>query len=360
MDYSCYPLGMSLIHDYKTRSIGPEHRTGEKGKGGMATDGYMASNARNLGPGWKLSPCLAVAPGETITLADISDMGEIRHIWMTIFNYNWRLGILRFYWDDCPVPSIECPVGDFFGAAEADKLPNYSSMITSLNPKNSLSSYWQMPFRKHCVITFENKSPKEMLVFYEITYVLCSVPDNAGYLHMQFRRNQCIPYKEPYVIIDGIKGKGQYVGTYMYFEVHGNDWWGEGEFKFFIDGDTEYPTICNTGTEDYFCGGDGFLTQDNSEYVDYCTPYFGFSSTKPGKGMDVMKRFSMYRWHVMDPIYFSSDLKITVQDLGWKNPDRSQGYEARRDDISTVAIWYQDKPAEYMKQLPEDHELIIL
>ena len=351
---------MSTITDYRTRSVSAENVTGSKGEGGMATTGIFAKEASSLGPGWKVSPAIRISPGETVTLADITDMGEIRHIWMTGYQINWRLGILRFYWDDCPTPSIECPLGDFFGAAEVDKLPNYNSLLSSLNSKNALNSYWQMPFRKKCRITFENLSLKEMTLFYQITYILCPVNENAGYLHAQFRRCHSVPYKEVYTIIDGIHGKGQYVGTYLYWGVHSNDWWGEGEFKFYIDGDGEYPTICGTGTEDYFGGGDGFLSHDNRHYVNYCTPYCGFSSNTPDEGLFPQRRFSMYRWHITDPVYFAEDLRVTVQDLGWKSTDRSLGYEPLRDDISSVAFWYQDTPALTMRELPAPEDLVIM
>lgn len=350
---------MSRITDYQTRSISPENPTGENGAGGKATTGLFEKEASNLGPGWKYSPAIRINAGETVTIADIKDMGEIRHIWMTGYNINWRLGILRFYWDDSTIPSIECPLGDFFGSAEVNSLPPYNSLISSVNPKNALNCYWQMPFKKNCRVTFENLSQKECTLFYQITYILCPVPENCGYLHAQFRRCQSIPYKEMYTVAD-IKGKGQYAGTYMYFKPHGNDWWGEGEFKFYLDDDNDYPTICGTGTEDYFGGGDGFLSNDNKNYVNYSTPYCGFSVAKNNGDLFCLPRFSMYRWHIIDPIYFNASLKLMVQDLGWKSTDRSLGYEARRDDISSVAFWYQNVPSQTIHSLPSIEDLMII
>ena len=354
------PFSLSLNQPYVSRSISAENFTGEKGKGGMATDGCSADAARKLGPGWKLSPCVRIKPGQTITVAEISGSGAIRHIWMTGYNINWRLGILRFYWDDSTVPSVECPIGDFFGSAEVNKLNPYGSLMTCVNPKNGLNCYWEMPFRKHCRITFENLSEKEMTLFYQVDYVLGEVPENAGYFHAQFRRENPVQKKVPYTIIDDIHGKGQFVGLYMYWTVHSNDWWGEGELKFYMDGDGEYPTICGTGTEDYFCGGDGFLTPDDKQYQEYATPYAGFLKTNPDGCLFPQQRFSMYRWHITDPIYFEKDLKITVQDLGWASTDRKAGYAALQDDISSVAFWYQMTPAEKMHPLPEAEELVII
>ena len=354
------PFSISCNASYKTRSISPENFTGEKGKGGMATDGCMSKEAANLGHGWKISPCIRIKPGETVTIAQISGSGMIRHIWMTGYKIVWRLGILRFYWDDSVVPSVECPIGDFFGSAEVNKLNPYHSLMTAVNPKNGLNCYWEMPFRRNCKITFENMSQAEMTLFYQIDYLLGEVPENAGYFHAQFRRTNPVKRKEVYTIVDGIQGKGQYVGTYMYWTVHSNDWWGEGEIKFYMDGDREYPTICGTGTEDYFCGGDGFLTQDNSKYLEYATPYVGFLKTNPDRCLFPQQRFSMYRWHLTDPVYFEKDLRITIQDLGWASTDRSLGYAALQDDISSVAFWYQMIPAEAMHSFPDAEELVII
>lgn len=352
-------FSMSRRLNYKSCSISPENFTGEKGKGGMATSGWAEKAAKELGQGWKISPAIAIKAGETVTLADVCDSGCIKHIWMTGFNTIWRLGILRFYWDDSEIPSVECPIGDFFGAAEVNKLIPYSSLMTCVNPRNGLNCYWEMPFRKRCKITFENLSPENTVLFYQIDMLLGEVPEDVGYFHAQFRRTNPVPQKQVYTIVDGIKGRGQYVGTYMYWTVHSNDWWGEGEIKFYIDGDDEFPTICGTGTEDYFCGGDGFLSQDSKKYEEYATPYTGFLTTKPDGCLFPQQRFSMYRWHVTDPIYFDEDLRVTIQDLGWKNP-RSLGYATLQDDISSVAFWYQDTPATNWIELPSVNELIIV
>ncbi len=344
----------------QSRSISPENRTGGKGQGGQAVSGCMEKEAATLGHGWKISPCIDIKPGETVTLADIAGSGRIRHIWMTGYHVMWRMGILRMYWDDAETPSVQCPLGDFFACAEVEKIEPFSSLAVCMNPKNALNCYWDMPFRKHCRITVENCSPVTMRLFYQIDYLETPVDENAGYFHAQFRRTVCVPYKEVYTVAEDIHGQGKYVGTYMYWSVHGSDWWGEGEMKFFIDGDGEYPTICGTGTEDYFCGGDGFLTRDNAQYQTYCTPYTGFLKTLPDACLNSRQSFSMYRWHIADPVFFDRELRVTVQDLGWRSPDRSLGYQARRDDISSVAFWYQTVPAATAAALPPVHELEIL
>ncbi len=165
--------------------------------------------------------------------------------------------ILRIYWDGQEQPSVECPVGDFF-ACGWQKFAQVSSLAVCVNPGSGLNCYWEMPFRKRCRITMTNIAAEAMALFYQINYTLTEVPEDAAYFHAQFRRENPLPYKQDFTILDGVKGQGQFVGVYMAWGVNNNGWWGEGEIKFFMDGDTEFPTICGTGTEDYFCGSYGF------------------------------------------------------------------------------------------------------
>ena len=355
-------LGMNLgtlsrISNAKTRSISPENFTGEKGKGGMATDGTGLEHASELGQGWKISPSVHVPAGETFTLADIDGSGAIQHIWLTPTG-NWRFSILRIYWDDSDVPSVECPVGDFFAYPLPPKGRHFfgiNSLAVCVNPNTGMNCYWEMPFKKRCRITLENIGFEQMTIYYQIDYTLTEVPADAGYFHAQFRRTNPLPYKEDYILLDGVQGKGHYVGAHMLWGVNNNGWWGEGEIKFFMDGDKEYPTICGTGTEDYFCGSYNFDTA--GQYEDFNTPYAGMQVLSKGDGYyNSQQRFSMYRWHVMDPVRFESDLKITMQAIGW----RSRGYLPLQDDISSVAYWYQDKPAETISILPDRSYLEII
>src|SRR6187549_3629167 len=261
------------LSDAKTRSISPENLTGEPGKGGMATleNGSAKNAARDLGQGWKVNPFIVIKPGETFTMAEITGPGSIQHIWMTPTG-NWRHSILRFYWDDETEPSVEVPVGDFFGMGW-NKYSPLNSLAVTVNPGSAFNCYWPMPFRKKCKITMENIDDNEMILYYQIDYLLTDVNNDAAYFHAQFNRVGRLPYKENYTIVDNIKGKGHYVGTYMAYESHDNGWWGEGEIKFFMDGDEKFPTICGTGTEDYFCGSYDFDTKrkvaDGVEVTDY-------------------------------------------------------------------------------------------
>ena len=351
------------LSDARTRSISPENFTGEKGKAGMAdpadkdkpntANAYNA--ARDLGQGWKVNPYIRIQSGQTVTLAEITGPGAIQHIWMTPTG-NWRFSVIRFYWDDETEPSIECPVGDFFGMGWGT-YAQLSSLAICVNPGSAFNCYWTMPFRKRCRITMENINDSEpMTLFYQVDYTLTEVPADAAYLHAQFRRSN--PGETSvYTIADGIKGKGQYVGVYMAWGVHNNGWWGEGEIKFFMDGDSKFPTICGTGTEDYFCGSYDFDTRKKNEagvelvnYTEFCTPYAGLHQVIRGDGhYNVMQRFGLYRWHVMDPVRFEKDLKITIQDLGWHKDGR---YLPQKSDISSVCFWYQAEPHAGFPKLP--------
>jgi len=270
---------------------------------------------------------------------------------------------LRVYWDDEENPSVECPVGDFFAMGWGQYSPLQSLAVT-VNPGSAFNCYWPMPFHKKCKITMENISNDDMTLYYQIDYISTDVPNDAAYFHAQFRRVNPVKYKDNYVIVDNIKGRGQYVGTYLALEPHNNGWWGEGEIKFFMDGDTQFPTICGTGTEDYFCGSYDFDTnkkdasgRETSAYTEFCSPYSGLSQVIRGDGhYNVMQRFGMYRWHITDPIRFEKDLKVTIQDLGWKNGDL---YLPLQDDISSVAFWYQTEPHTPFPKLPSKDELEI-
>ncbi len=334
----------------ETRSVSPENFTGEKGKGGMATEGTGARAASELGQGWKVSPSVRIRPGQTFLMADIEGCGAIQHIWMTPTGNN-RFNILRIYWDGEEKPSVECPAGDFF-ACGMGQYVGVNSLAVCVNPKSGFNCYWVMPFRKSFKITMTNIDEKPMVLYYQIDYTLTDVPKDAAYFHAQFRRVNPLPYKQDYTILEGVRGQGHYVGTYMTWGSNSPGWWGEGEIKFFMDGDTEFPTICGTGTEDYFCGSYGFHKPDSREYQEFNSPYAGMpqvieSETQP--------RFGLYRWHILDPIRFEKDLKVTIQALGW----RDRKYLPLKDDLSSVAFWYQAEPHASFPKLPDKDSLKI-
>lgn len=275
--------------------------------------------------------------------------------------------ILRIYWDGQENPSVECPLPDFFGCGWFDNTTGPSpldgtfaqlnSLMVSVNPNKAMNCFWVMPFRKHCRITLENRSlTNDRVCYYQINYTLTQVPEDAAYFHAQFRHTTPLTYGEDFTIVDGIKGRGHYVGTALQVGLNGlGKWWGEGEIKFFMDGDDEFPTICGTGTEDYFLGA--FDWDVGGAYIPYNSLYGGmFYVNKPDGLYNSQQRFSMYRWHVADPIRFEKDLKVTIQDLGWRSDWR---YLPRRDDFYSTAYWYQELPAAPFKPLPSVDEIAV-
>jgi len=303
---------LSRLSNAVSRSISPENFTGEKGKGGMATEGTGANAARDLGQGWKISPSVRVQPGETFEMADIKGQGAIQQIWLTPTGH-WRFSILRIYWDDSEVPAVECPVGDFF-ACGWQRYAQVSSLAVCVNPGSAFNCYWEMPFRKRARFTLTNIAEEPMTLYYQVNYTLTYVPEDCAYFHAQFRRTNPLPYKDVYTILDGIEGKGHYVGTYLAWQVNNTQWWGEGEIKFFLDGDGDFATIVGTGTEDYFCGSYNFdLGKERGGYREFTTPYAGLPQViRPDGLYDAQQRFGMYRWHIPDPIRFEEDLRVTI------------------------------------------------
>jgi hypothetical protein len=351
------------LSDAKTRSISAENKLGEKGGGGRAEIGSEISEAaRDLGRGWKVSPCIRIDPGETVTLAAIDGPGAIQHIWFTAAVKFWRSLILRFYWDDEAESSIEVPYGDFFCSGWM-KYCHLNSLPVAVNPNGGFNSYWEMPFHKNARITIENIGIEPVKhFFYQITYTLTDIPDDCATFHARWRRENPLQKGEVYRILDDVQGQGHYVGTYMAWGVNQSGWWGEGEIKFYIDGDSEFPTICGTGTEDYFGGAWGFVEGEGEarQYGVYTTPFLGLPQViQPDGLMDSQTRFGLYRWHVMDPIRFQTDLKVTIQALGWREvkPNR---YLQRSDDIASVAFWYQAEPHAAFPKMPGLDELEVV
>lgn len=339
----------------KSRSISAENFTGEKNGGGRATEGTGKNCARELGVGWKISPSVRIEAGQTFVMADIKHSGMIKHIWCTpTTDSKSRDTIIRFYWNGSETPAVEVPLWDFFASGGCPGFRQINSLPVCVNPRSGLNCYWDMPFKTGCKITCENTGSQGMTLYYQIDYQEREIPEDAGYFCASFRRVNPLPYKDVYTIIDGIMGAGQYVGTYMLWGVNNSGWWGEGEIKFYIDGD-EYPTICGTGTEDYFCGSYNF--DAGGHYTDFNGLYTGMYVDRPDGTYRSQTRFSMYRWHITDPIYFENDLRVTIQALGWRSGGR---YLPLQDDIASVAYWYQNSPSPKLKPLPDKDCLEII
>lgn len=359
--YDFNGLGMGLgnlsrLSHAQTRSMSAENFTGEKGRGGMATEGTGVSCARELGLGWKVSPSIKIAPHSTVILAAIQGPGALQHLWMTTYPAYWRSLVLRAYWDHEEQPSIECPYGDFFAQGWCERC-NISSLPIAVNPAGGMNAYWEMPFRQHARLTLENLSEHEVVLYYQIDYTLTTIPEDVAYFHAQWRRSNPLAYKAVHTLVDGIRGKGHYVGTYIAWQSNSPGWWGEGEVKFYLDGDRDFPTICGTGTEDYF-GGAWNFEQPRGQYGTYSTAFLGLPQViKPDGLYHSQQRFGMYRWHIMDPIRFDEDLRVTIQALGWRSGGR---YLPLQDDIASVAFWYQAEPHALYPALPDRDTLEVV
>jgi hypothetical protein len=337
--------GLGRLSEFESRSISAENRAGARAAGGQSIP-TVGSPARELGQGWKASPCVDIAPGETYELASITGPGAIKHIWCTGRRISRDL-IIRAYWDDQTQPSIECPLGDFF-AVGWGPFAQVSSLPIAVNPNNGLNAYWEMPFRTSARLTLENRGTEPFTCFYQVDYALTNLDENIAYFHAQFRRTNPLPYKTEYCVAE-VSGDGHYVGTYLAVGVTNSGWWGEGEIKFFIDGDGEFPTICGTGTEDYF--GGAYNWDVDAQYTTYTTPFLGMHQVlKPDGLYRSQMRFGMYRWHVPDPIRFRRDLRVTLQALGWRSAGR---YLPLQCDIASVAYWYQALPTAPFPMLPD-------
>lgn len=328
-----YDLGTGV----KSRSISFENPTGESGNGGQ--------EASNLGVGRKGFPAKGIAPGETVVLCDISGSGSVNHIWMTGgFKDNTnalRSMVVRAYWENQEHPSVECPLGDFMGAAHA-KINSYQSAVHSTGINAALNIWLPMPFREHAKITLTNEDQKTVTLFYQVDYTINEKhPQNFGCLHVCFRRENPTALTKDFEILPKRTGKGRFIGAVLGIRSFENNWWGEGEIKFFMDGDTEFPTICGTGSEDYVCLSYGMQQ----------TPfmYHGCSWNRDGF-------ISMYRWHLPDPIYWEKECRITIQQIGYSSEKRKETGHAlyeRQDDWSSATFWYEPVPSEKLPEMPD-------
>ncbi len=337
--------GLPFVGGTVTRQISAENPTGEKG-GGCRWDPDPADPnlvhsdaASDLGRGWKVRPFIRVAAGELATLAEIVGPGCINQFWITSNLAELRALVLRFFWDGEETPSVEVPLGDFFAIGHDNAPHLVSSLPVTVGPHRGCAAYWQMPFRHRARITLENQGPKDAdIVAYKVLYKLHPVPEDAAYFHAQWRRSLTKREHPEHTILDSVRGRGAYVGTYLAWSALSHGWWGEGEVKFYLDGDGEFPTIADNGTEDYFGGAWNFW--ENGVEREFNSPYLGLPlahNTDPQGA----RLFSLYRWHVLDAIGFAQDLRVTVQALGWW-PNRK--YQPLTDDIASVAYWYQSEP----------------
>ena len=307
----------------------------------------------------KLRPCIQIAPGETVTLCDTDGPGMITHIWFT--GYVGHSFVMRIYWENEEFPSVEAPISAFFGCAYDENFKDRDGNYIVLNsakiltaPGRGFNSYWEMPFAKHCRITMENRGKKEETLYYMISGWYGEIPQDAGYFHAAYRQEHPVTKGRAYTIIDGIEGRGCFAGVTLATGMNGNNTcWVEGEAKMYID-DDQYPSMNYTGTEDYFCGSYGFGNDIIlNRYQTFSGMYTGlFAIIGDNREFyNGQQRFLLYRFHEKDPVYFSKNFKMTIDNLGWTGP--------RYDDYTSVAYWYLEKTSKLAKELPSDEEMVM-
>ena len=293
-----------------------------------------------------------IPPGETLTLCDLEGPGRVAHIWFTIADNEPSYGkllVLRMYWDSESNPSVECPINDFFCQGhgldvQVDCLP-----IRVTSNGRARNCYWPMPFGRSAKITVTNegKEPCRALYYYIDWQKLDSLPEDTAYFHAQYRQEfPCISGRD-YLILDA-EGRGHFVGCNLSVRNREPGWWGEGDDRFYIDGE-DVPSLLGTGSEDYFCDAWGMRKLDGL--------YYGFPIAE---GFDTLQRSSCYRLHIQDPVPFTRSLKMVIEHKGARiMPDGNwNGYVERADDFSSVAYWYQLEPHKPFPPLPPAEERV--
>lgn len=330
----------------QSRSVTAENFNGEKGRGGMATEGMGKVPSGDLGQTFKISPCVCVAKQSSFTICDIHGSGEVNHIWMTCAPTGFDGFTIEFYYDGASFPSVSLPLGKLF-AVGYDQKSIVNSLMVTVIPAGGMNLYWPIPFRKGLKILLKNTTDEDIVIYYQVDYQLKRIPLSTCYFHAFYNESLPLEVKKNHIVLKKIHGKGMYAGTFMTFKTDFNTWWGEGEFKFFIDGDDKFPTICGTGTEDYF-GGAWNFEQPIGKYRYFSTAYQGLVDIIPEDSIYVSdQRFSMYRWHIADPVYFAKDLRVEVQAIGWETG--LQHYRPLSPEITTVAFVYLKKVTDVTK-----------
>ncbi len=335
----------TLLNDDQTFAFSAENPTGRRGGGSRGGDCT------------KLSPTVKIKAGQTVTLVDTDGPGLIQNMWFT--GYVGHSFIIRIYWDHQEHPSVEAPLSAFFGCAYDEnfmdrdgKYPVLNSAVMLVAPGRGYNCFFEMPFKEHCRITMENRSDSDKELYYIITGCKKNVPENIAYFHASYRQEHPVVKGRSYTIIDGIKGKGQFLGVTLAAGMNGNNTcWVEGEARMYIDDDI-YPSIHYTGTEDYFTGSYAF---GNDIYIKQYQTFSGHYSglyAILGDNKEFyngQQRFLLYRFHIPDPIHFNTSFRMTIDNLGWTGP--------RYDDYTSVAYWYQSLPSSPLQELPEDKDM---
>ena len=280
-----------------------ENPTGERGAGGTAAGGRKGAPNRSV-PG-----------GERVTLADIDGTGTIRHVWMTFMAAapeEMRAVFLEVFYDGSTEPSVSVPCLDFFGVPHGRPVA-FASALTAMPEGRGFNSWVPMPFRRGARVELVNGSSRSILLYYQVDYTL--QPDLAperGYLHVSFRRENPTVLRRDFVIVEGLRGPGRFLGCNVGVRVIDPcAWYGEGEVKVYKDGDDAHPTICGTGLEDYVGSAWGMGVHQTL----YAGAPLEVRDPEGGPNPDFV---GFYRWHVPDPIMFARELRMTIQQIGYE------------------------------------------
>jgi hypothetical protein len=303
---------------------------------------------------------LVIAPGDTAELAAIEGAGCVTHIWTTIAcrdPFHLRKLVLRMWWDGETEPSVEAPVGDFFGLGHAQHTYFVSLPLQMFD--RGFNCWFPMPFAQGARLTVQNESDEQAVYYYYVDYEQYdSLEADAARFHCQWRRENPALVQPPdalderqqrlnttgkdnYLVLEAT-GRGHYVGCHLDVDLPEPGWWGEGDDMFFIDGETWPPSLHGTGTEDYFCGAWNY----NALQQPFCAPYFGYHFKT---NADYTGKHSQYRYHIEDPVRFQRSLRFSIEH-GHAND--------RQGDWSSTAYWYQTEPHQrFPALLPAEQRL---
>ncbi len=335
--FVAYPLLAQELYtipqDAQTRWISFENQTGEKGRGGMENKGAKGHAMDHI------------KAGESKVLFDVKGSGIIQRMWITIDDKSpetLRSLKIEMFWDEAEKPAVVAPLGDFFGVG-LGRMTSFENELFSSPEGKSFNSYIPMPYRTAARIVITNESPKDLLmIFYDINYMVTETADpNSLYFHCYWNREIKTELGRDFEILPIVAGKGRFIGTNIGVvddSAYQGRWWGEGEVKVFLDGDTDYPTLVGTGTEDYIGTGwgqgifnhrfQGCLIADRDKH-----------------------EWAFYRYHIPDPIYFHNDCKVTIQQIG--GDIRSKAVELRKTGVGMIPISIHPAP-EFIKLLEMD------
>lgn len=306
-----------------TRWVSPENPSGEKGKGGMTNQGA------------KGNAFFIIQPGDTYSLFDVKGTGMITRMWLSgslgVNPVQRRAVRIDMFWDGAEKPAVSAPVGDFFGIG-LGLSAKYDNALFSSPEARSFNFTIPMPFRKSALVTLTNESDEEVWIWYDINYLeLGKLPDDALYFHAFWHRDTKTTPGNDYEILPEVKGKGRYIGTNIGVigdSLYRGTWFGEGEVKIYLDGDTNLPTLVGTGTEDYIGTGWG--------QGEFAGRYFG--SPISNKKHDI---YAFYRFHIDDPVYFHSSCRVTIQQMG--NSNKNEILKMKEKGVGISPVWFLGK-----------------